>query len=189
MPMLAAHICGSAYIRSQMPPRSTTIYCRRSGVINHANVGLPGCTTVVCMVDGLTSPKGQGFKVAISGADEPSLVLLFLFTIFIIGFRTGETHVTFIDQFSQKHCRTRHIRSVRRLRLPPHMNCSASIRVISLAALLRSPAPFPAAGGFFSRRPVITYTALPLCQGSRTNLTFLTCRRSISWSGSSTKYG
>ena len=49
------------------------------------------------MVDGLTSPKGQGFKVATSGADEPLLVLLFLFAIFIIGFRTGETHVTFID--------------------------------------------------------------------------------------------
>jgi hypothetical protein len=54
------------------------------------------------MVDGLTSPKGQGFKIAISGADEPLLVLLFLFAIFIIGFRTGETHVTFIDAIFAK---------------------------------------------------------------------------------------
>ena len=49
------------------------------------------------MVDGLTSPKGQGFKVAISEVDERLLVLLFLFAIFIIGFGTGETHVAFID--------------------------------------------------------------------------------------------
>ena len=54
------------------------------------------------MVDGLTSPKGQGFKVATSGADEPLLVLLFLFAIFIIGFRTGKTHVTFIDAIFAK---------------------------------------------------------------------------------------
>jgi hypothetical protein len=54
------------------------------------------------MVAGLTSPKGQGFKVATSGADEPLLVLLFLFAIFIIGFRTGETHVTFIDAIFAK---------------------------------------------------------------------------------------
>jgi hypothetical protein len=49
------------------------------------------------MVDGLTSPKGQGFKVVISGVDERLLVLLFLFAIFIIGFGAGETHVAFID--------------------------------------------------------------------------------------------
>jgi hypothetical protein len=54
------------------------------------------------MVDGLTSPKGQGFEIAISGADEPLLVFLFLFAIFIIGFRTGETHVTFIDAIFAK---------------------------------------------------------------------------------------
>jgi len=54
------------------------------------------------MVDGLTSPKGQGFKVETSGTDEPLLVLLFLFAIFIIGFRTGETHVTFIDAIFAK---------------------------------------------------------------------------------------
>jgi hypothetical protein len=54
------------------------------------------------MVDGLTLPKGQGFKVATSGADEPLLALLFLFAIFIIGFRTGETHVTFIDAIFAK---------------------------------------------------------------------------------------
>jgi len=49
------------------------------------------------LVDGLTSPKGQGFKIATSGVDEPLLVLLFLLAIFIIGFGTGETHVAFID--------------------------------------------------------------------------------------------
>jgi hypothetical protein len=49
------------------------------------------------MVDGLTSPKGQGFKVVIPGVDEPLLVLLFVFAIFIIGFSAGETHVAFID--------------------------------------------------------------------------------------------
>jgi hypothetical protein len=32
-----------------------------------------------------------------SGADEPLLVLLFLFAILVIGFGTGETHVAFID--------------------------------------------------------------------------------------------
>jgi len=54
------------------------------------------------MVDGLTSPKCQGFKIAISGANEPLLVLLFLFAIFIIGFRTRETHITFIDAIFAK---------------------------------------------------------------------------------------
>jgi hypothetical protein len=49
------------------------------------------------MVDGLTSPKGQGFKVATAGADELLLVILFLFAIFIISFCTGKTHITFID--------------------------------------------------------------------------------------------
>jgi hypothetical protein len=49
------------------------------------------------MVDGLTSPKGQGFKVVMSGVDERLLVLLFLFTIFIIGFGAGETHIAFVD--------------------------------------------------------------------------------------------
>jgi hypothetical protein len=46
---------------------------------------------------GSPRPQGEGYSVAGSGADEPLLVLLFLFAIFIIGFRTGETHVTFID--------------------------------------------------------------------------------------------
>jgi hypothetical protein len=49
------------------------------------------------MVDGLTSPKGQGFKIVTSGVEEPLLVFLFLLAIFIIGFGTGETHVAFID--------------------------------------------------------------------------------------------
>src|SRR5262245_42200987 len=101
-----AHACSThirpTYIRSQMPPRSTMVYCRWSGAINHANVGVPGYTAVVCMVDGLTSPKGQGFMVAISGFDGPLLVLLFLFAIFIISFCTGETHVTFIDAIFTK---------------------------------------------------------------------------------------
>jgi hypothetical protein len=46
---------------------------------------------------GSPRPQGEGYSVAGSGAEEPLLVLLFLFAIFIIGFRTGETHVTFID--------------------------------------------------------------------------------------------
>jgi hypothetical protein len=49
------------------------------------------------MVDGLTSPKGQGFKVVPSGVEKPLLVFLFLLAIFIIGFGTGETHIAFID--------------------------------------------------------------------------------------------
>jgi hypothetical protein len=49
------------------------------------------------MVDGLAAPRGQGFKIVTSGADEPLLVLLFLFAILVIGFGTGETHVAFID--------------------------------------------------------------------------------------------
>ena len=49
------------------------------------------------MADGLTLPKGQGIKVATSGVEEPLFVLLFLLSIFIIGFGTGETHVAFID--------------------------------------------------------------------------------------------
>jgi hypothetical protein len=49
------------------------------------------------MVDGLTSPKGQGFKVVTSGVEKPLLVFLFLLAIFIIGFGTGETHIAFID--------------------------------------------------------------------------------------------
>ena len=59
------------------------------------------------MVDGLTSPKGQGRKVAISRVDERLLVLLFLFAIFIIGFCTGETHVAFIDAIFAKILLTR----------------------------------------------------------------------------------
>jgi hypothetical protein len=49
------------------------------------------------MVDGLTSPKGQGFKVVTSGVEAPLLVFLFLLAIFIIGFGTGEAHIAFID--------------------------------------------------------------------------------------------
>jgi hypothetical protein len=41
--------------------------------------------------------QGQGFKVENAGADERLLVLLVLVAIFIIGFSTGKTHVTFID--------------------------------------------------------------------------------------------
>jgi hypothetical protein len=41
--------------------------------------------------------QGPGFKVVTSGVDEPLLVLLFLFAVFIIGFGAGETHVAFID--------------------------------------------------------------------------------------------
>jgi hypothetical protein len=63
--------------------------------------------TVVCTVDGLMSPKGQGFKVATSQPDEPLLVLIFLIAIFIIGFRTGETHVAFIDAIFAKILLTR----------------------------------------------------------------------------------
>jgi hypothetical protein len=54
------------------------------------------------MVDGLTSPKGQGFKVAISGVDEPLLVVLFLFALFIISFGAGKTHIAFIDAIFTK---------------------------------------------------------------------------------------
>jgi hypothetical protein len=54
------------------------------------------------MVDELTSPKGQGFKVAISGVDEPLLVVLFLFPLFIISFGTGKTHIAFIDAIFAK---------------------------------------------------------------------------------------
>jgi hypothetical protein len=49
---------------------------------------------------GSPCPKGQGLQgvyIATPGAEEPLLVLLFLFAIFIVSFGTGETHVTFID--------------------------------------------------------------------------------------------
>jgi hypothetical protein len=62
---------------------------------------------VVCMVDGLIWPKDQGCKVMIAGADEPLLVLVLLLAIFIIGFGTGETHITFIDAIFAKILLTR----------------------------------------------------------------------------------
>jgi hypothetical protein len=46
---------------------------------------------------GSPRPQGEGYSVAGSGAEEPLLVLLFLFSLFIVGFGTGKTHVTFID--------------------------------------------------------------------------------------------
>jgi hypothetical protein len=60
------------------------------------------------MVDGLAAPKGQGFKIVTSGADEPLLVLLFLFAILVIGFGTGETHVAFIDAIFTEILLARH---------------------------------------------------------------------------------
>jgi hypothetical protein len=60
------------------------------------------------MVDGLTSPKGQGFKVAIAGVSEPLLVLVFLFALFIISFGTGKTHVAFIDAIFTEVLLARH---------------------------------------------------------------------------------
>jgi len=41
--------------------------------------------------------QGQGFKVKTAGENEPLLVFLVLLALFIIGFGTGKTHVTFID--------------------------------------------------------------------------------------------
>jgi hypothetical protein len=51
---------------------------------------------------GSPRPQGEGYSVAGSGAEEPLLVLLFLFTISIVSFGTGETHVTFIDAIFAK---------------------------------------------------------------------------------------
>jgi hypothetical protein len=59
------------------------------------------------MVDGHLSPKGQGFKVATSQTHEPLLVLIFLFAIFIVGFRAGEAHVAFVDAILAKILLTR----------------------------------------------------------------------------------
>jgi hypothetical protein len=60
------------------------------------------------MVDGLTSPKGQGFKGATAGVCEPLLVLVFLFAPFVISFGTGKTHVAFIDAIFTEILLTRH---------------------------------------------------------------------------------
>jgi hypothetical protein len=46
---------------------------------------------------GSPHPKGRRLYTATSEAEAPLLVLLFVFTIFIVGFSAGETHVTFID--------------------------------------------------------------------------------------------
>jgi hypothetical protein len=46
---------------------------------------------------GSPRPEGQGANVSTSGVEAPLLVLLFVFDIFVVGFGTGETHVTFID--------------------------------------------------------------------------------------------
>ena len=49
------------------------------------------------MVDGRLSPMDQGFKVAILEVDERLLVVLFFFTLFIISFGAGKTHIALVD--------------------------------------------------------------------------------------------
>jgi hypothetical protein len=53
---------------------------------------------------GMGSPRrnGQGSNVATSGVDEPLLILLFVFALFIVSFGAGETHVALIDAIFAK---------------------------------------------------------------------------------------
>jgi hypothetical protein len=46
--------------------------------------------------------QGQGFNVETAGSAECSLLLLILLTLFIIGFGTGKTHVTFVNAIFAK---------------------------------------------------------------------------------------
>jgi hypothetical protein len=48
------------------------------------------------------SPRQEGRGYSVVGAGGPLLVLLFLFSFFVIGFRTGKTHVTFVNTIFTK---------------------------------------------------------------------------------------
>ena len=125
IPMPAAHIYGSAYIRLQMPPRFTTNILsmkrrhqsRQRGFTRMYDSGMHGGWARLAQGPGI---QGRDFWGRRAVTRHP-LPLRHLHNRLLYRQNTYHLHRC---SLRKNIAHTRHIQSVHRLRLPPHMNCS-----------------------------------------------------------------